>query len=387
MNSKERVRAAINRQPVDRIPLGFYCADCDTVEKVIGRKTFVRNKIELQRALWEGRRDEVVESLKEDSVEFYRKISTVDLLTYKEAQNVPAKGAEPEEAPKKIADDLWEDKQGKVFKASYLSNELVCIKDPTKRDVDDFTVDMYPEPSEKDLAPPDPSTFEAWHHFVAEMGEDRYIAGHSGGMVALTLIDGMETGLMMYALNPDVVHAANRRAVKIANARDDQVMVPEQDGVLLDQDMAGTNGPLISPDKFKEHCLSYMIERVQHVKDRGQQIILHNCGNNRPLMPMLIEAGVECYQSLQTNAGMTLDNLQAAYSDSMVFWGGIAVENLVEGSVEDVRRNVREAMEKGSEAPGFILGPSHSIAYGTKFENFMAMLEEHDKLAGRLDAV
>ncbi len=29
---------------------------------------------------------------------------------------------------------------------------------------------------------------------------------------------------------------------------------------------------------------------------------------------------------------------------------------------------------------GFILGPSHSIAYGTKYENFMALLDEFVKL-------
>ena len=39
MTSKERVRAAIAGEPVDRIPLGLYAVDCDTVERVIGRPT------------------------------------------------------------------------------------------------------------------------------------------------------------------------------------------------------------------------------------------------------------------------------------------------------------------------------------------------------------
>jgi len=42
MASKERVTAAIARRDVDRVPLGFYAVDHDTVEKVIGRPTFVR---------------------------------------------------------------------------------------------------------------------------------------------------------------------------------------------------------------------------------------------------------------------------------------------------------------------------------------------------------
>ena len=61
MTSKERVKAAIARQPVDKVPLGFYAVDYDTVEKVLGYPTYVRNKVAIQVALWEGRRDEVSE--------------------------------------------------------------------------------------------------------------------------------------------------------------------------------------------------------------------------------------------------------------------------------------------------------------------------------------
>lgn len=61
MNSKERARAAIARQPVDYVPLGFYAVDCDTISRVIGRPTLVRNKVESQIAIWEGRRDDLDE--------------------------------------------------------------------------------------------------------------------------------------------------------------------------------------------------------------------------------------------------------------------------------------------------------------------------------------
>ena len=66
-------------------------------------------------------------------------------------------------------------------------------------------------------------------------------------------------------------------------------------------------------------------------------------------------------------------------SGRLCFWGGIATELLIEGTMDEVRKNVREAMEKGGPGGGFILGPSHSIAKGTKYDNFMAMLDEYDK--------
>ena len=47
---------------------------------------------------------------------------------------------------------------------------------------------------------------------------------------------------------------------------------------------------------------------------------------------------------------------------------------------ENACREVHRCLEAGKRAPGFILGPSHSIAFGTKYDNFMAMLDEFVKL-------
>jgi len=380
MNSKERVRAAINLEVPDEVPLGFYVVDYDIIEKVIGRKTYVRNKIESKIAFWEGRRDEVVESYKKDTVEFYRKIDLVDLITFKEAPIVPPKGYKPD-PPKKIADDTWRDREGRIWKISELSNDITCVEDPTA-EAREYTVEMFKNPPED--VPPDPSIFEACDYIVEHLGKDRYIAGVSGGITAMVLLGGMERGLMEYILNPDLVKAATAYQVARQNMMDRYYIRPGQDGVLLEQDMAGTGGPFISPAMFREFCFPAMKERRDHIKSTAPlQIILHNCGNNWALMDMFIEAGVQCYQSLQTNAGMEVGRLKAAYGDKLCFWGGIALENLIAGGPDDVRRNVREAMERGAPGGGFILGPSHSIAKGTKYENFMAMLDEYDKLKGK----
>ncbi|MFP4444219.1 MAG: uroporphyrinogen decarboxylase family protein [Spirochaetia bacterium] len=54
------------------------------------------------------------------------------------------------------------------------------------------------------------------------------------------------------------------------------------------------------------------------------------------------------------------------------------------GTPGEMRNTVREVLEKTSETPGFIFGPSHSIAYGTKYDNFMAMLDEFDLRRNRM---
>lgn len=379
MNSKERVQAAIARKPVDMVPLGFYAVDCDTVERVIGHPTYVRNKIGIQLALWDGRRDEVAESLKKDTVEFYRKIDCADILLPKEAQILPPKDYEPD-PPRRIADDKWEDRRGRILQSVAHANEIQCVYDP-QAGKQQFTVEDFA--GLIDVTPPDPSVFEVLDHVIQELGQDRFVAGTTGGVTALTRLGGTEQGLIMHALQPEVVLAANRRSVAIQNARDEYYVRPGVPGVLMEQDMAGTRAPLISPRMFREMGFPFLKERIEHVKKLVPQVIFHNCGFNIPLMDMFIEAGVDCYQSLQTTAGMEVGLLKERFGDRLCFWGGVPVETLIAGSAGDVRQAVRVAMERGAPGGGFILGPSHSVAMNTRYENFMALLDEFAKLRDR----
>jgi uroporphyrinogen-III decarboxylase len=59
----------------------------------------------------------------------------------------------------------------------------------------------------------------------------------------------------------------------------------------------------------------------------------------------------------------------------------VAVENLVGGTPEAVRADVRRAMAACKPGGRFILGSSHSIAVGTRWENHQAMLDEWRRLA------
>jgi uroporphyrinogen-III decarboxylase len=155
-------------------------------------------------------------------------------------------------------------------------------------------------------------------------------------------------------------------------------------GAHIEQDMAGTNGPFISPAMWRDMCFPYFQQRIQHIKGFADQVTFHCCGRTFPLMGMFIEAGVDCYQSLQTTAGMDVGVLKARYGERLSFWGGVPVELLVAGTADEVRQAVRTAMQAGAPGSGFILGPSHSIAYGTRYDNFMAMLDEYVKMRDRV---
>jgi hypothetical protein len=396
MNSKQRVAAAVARAPVDRVPLGLYAVDYDTIERVIGRPTVVRNQLAMQLTLWDGRRDELIATWKADLTDFYRRLDCVDIITCRDALLMPPPGSlvsplmppphpfPPNRPPRRIGDNLWEDVQGRVFQAVPEVNEIKCVKEPAGAAggekplrAEDFE---GPVPSPP---PPDPSVFAVLDHVIAEFGRDRYVLGPCGGGIGITLLGGFEAGLLLYATAPEVIEAAHRRMVIEQTLRDAHCVRPGQDGALFDQDMAGTQAPYISPEMFRRLSLPFMKERVAAVKRRVPRMFLHNCGCNLPLMDCFIEAGFDCYQSLQTTAGMELGLLKARYGDRMSFWGGVPLETLIGGTPAETRQAVRTALERGAPGSGFILGPSQSIAKGTRYENFMAMLDEFVRLRDR----
>jgi len=379
MTGKERVTNVIARKPVDKIPLGFYAVDCDTVSRVLGRKTFVRDKIATVLALAEGRRDEVAESFKKDSVEFYRKMDCADLIIPKEAALLPPKDYEPSPL-KKIADNRLEDRQGRIFQSVVEANDLMCVFDPTLKK--DYTVaDFSSEPVV--VTPPDDSVFEALDYLIAELGGERYVCSQAG-IVVMPMLGDFDSAMTAYALQPEVIHATSRREIEILKKTAGAYVRKGSAGVHTGSDTAGTNGPFISPAMFRELCLPYMKESVAIIKQFTEQINFHDCGMNIPLMDMFIEAGIDCYQSLQTTAGMEIGKLTTMFGDRLTFWGGVPVETLIMGTPDETRKEVRHAMEIGSRNGGLILGPSHSIAYGVKYDNFMAMVDEYVKLRDKI---
>lgn len=376
MTGKERVRIALAGGIPDKIPFGEFAVDFDTVQRILGHETYLRAKAKSRIAFWEGRRDEVVQSWEEDLVALHRKLDCLDLVNLS-PYLVPPKDYRPK-PPRRVDDGTWIDDAGRVYKYSAVTADITMVHDPTAwtrtfRE-EDFT--------QAEPLPPDPSVFEVLDHVIEDLGPEKFFLGPSGGEVGLILLGGMERGLTEYALNPSLVEAAYRQALAEANAKDAYYLRPGIDGVIWGQDFAYNAGPMISPAMFRQYCLPAIEARVDNVKRHGKFVVKHACGNNWKLLDMFVEAGYDCYQSIQPSAGMDLSAVKERYGDRLCLWGGVAVEHLVGGTKEDVAGDVRRAVEAGAPGGRYIFGSSHSIAVGTKYDNFMTMLEEFEKRRG-----
>lgn len=381
MNSHERVIAALRHQPVDRVPYGEFSVDSDTIAKVLGHPTYVRNKADSQIALWEGRRDEVAQSWREDYIAFYRKMDCFDVLSVcaLACGLLPPKGYTPD-PPRRIDAETWEDRHGRVYKYSAATHDITMVHDPQMW-TRTFTVGQFadaPLPT-----PPDESVYEVVDALIAEFRGERFLCGHSGGEAGWQLVGGMERGLMMFIEQPEVVKAAIATELRDGAVRDAWTIRDGQDGVMWGADFAYKSGPMISPAMWREFCFPAYKTRVDQMHARGQFVMKHACGNNLPLLNDFLAAGFDAYQSLQASAGVLVEDLKPKVTGRMCLWGGMPLEILQSGSTAEVRAATRHAMEVGPPGSGFIFGTSHSVAVGTPYDNFMAMIDEFTKLRDR----
>ncbi|MBN1291690.1 MAG: hypothetical protein JXB48_07605, partial [Candidatus Latescibacteria bacterium] len=386
MTSKERVVAVMSGDIPDKVPWGEFAIDFDTVGKVIGHETYYRAKAKSQMAFWDGRRDEVVQSWKEDGIEFFRKLDCFDIInvTAMASGIAPPKGYECEK-PGKISDNTWEYQDGTVIQYSELTADLTVVYDPHAGKKVYTPSDFENAPDEE---PVNESCFEVVDAFIEEFQNDRYIIGPCGHEVGIVLLGGnFETGgggfahgLMQYYDNPEAVRAAYHYEVRNNNNKDRQYIRRGQDAVFFGhQDFASTQGPFISPEMFREFALPSIKERVDNVhKKFGLPVFKHACGNNTKLLDMFIEAGYDAYQSIQQTAGMDILKIKETTGNSMIPWGGLNVETIVSGTPENVRQGVKYAMDHYKPGGKYIFGTSHSVAVGTKYDNFMALIDTFD---------
>jgi uroporphyrinogen-III decarboxylase len=264
-----------------------------------------------------------------------------------------------------------------VWKYSDITADLTLVQQPEPSYLEeDFPLDTEPES-------PDPSVYEVVDAIIAEFGASRFILGPNGGEAGMVLLGDMAYGLMLYALQPALMHHVIAYATRMANLLDRDAIRPGTDGVLWGTDFSATTGPFMSPCMFREFCLSSIKERVQAMKSHGLAVFKHACGNNWKLLDMFVEAGYDGYQSIQTTASMELTKVKAQVGNALVLWGGVQVENLVSGTPEMVRDNVRDAMRAGAPGGGYIFGTTHSVAVGTRYDNFMTMLDAYHTWAAK----
>ncbi|MHB0878468.1 MAG: uroporphyrinogen decarboxylase family protein [Anaerolineae bacterium] len=132
-------------------------------------------------------------------------------------------------------------------------------------------------------------------------------------------------------------------------------------GIWIYDDVAANAGPMVSPRTYERVFLPLMAAMVAAYRAAGADfVVFHSDGNILPLLPMLIEAGVDAINPVEPKAGMDAVAIRERYGKQLALIGGLDnAFDLPSGDWERIAASVRHVLQAGREG-GLILG-SHSI--------------------------
>jgi uroporphyrinogen decarboxylase len=192
---------------------------------------------------------------------------------------------------------------------------------------------------------------------------------------------GFERFLIDLSVNKQYAHKMLRILTDIQKERVKNFLAEVGEYIQIfkvSDDLAGQTGPLVSPRMYREMIFPYHSEYFSYIKRHtGAKLALHCCGNVRPLLHDIIEAGVDIIHSVQQSCpSMDISGLKKDFGGDIVFWGGMDVQNFLPvASVEQVREEVRRLIDTLGSGGGYIFGPSHNIQADVPPQNIEAMYE------------
>ncbi len=217
---------------------------------------------------------------------------------------------------------------------------------------------------------------------------DRAIVGLFGGNMfeIPQMLYRMDNYLLATGMYPDKVLELSEKLYQIHLKNLELWMSavgPYIDVVLFGDDLGGQQGPLISPDAYREFYKPYHKKLWGRAKELADvKVQLHCCGGIYELLDDLIEAGLDMVNPVQISCrGMDPERLKADFGERITFWGGGCDTQriLPLSSPSEISEHVKELTSIFSPGGGFVFQQVHNILANVSPENVVAMMDSIHK--------
>jgi uroporphyrinogen decarboxylase len=187
---------------------------------------------------------------------------------------------------------------------------------------------------------------------------------------------GMTNLMMNMVADPEFVHEVARMMLAYNLAQLDLLVEAGLDVLVVEDDIASTKGPLISPLHFKTFVNHYNRQIVDKAHKKGLKVVRHSDGNLWPLMDIILDTGYDGINPLEPQAGMHLKKMKTACGDKICLLGNIdCVDLLPSGTPAQVEATVIQAIADGGAGGGLIICSSNSLHPGVDPRNCIAMFQ------------
>ncbi len=192
---------------------------------------------------------------------------------------------------------------------------------------------------------------------------------------------GHETLCMAMADNPewatDMFETETRVALSVLDYLSENGI--EFDGAWVYGDIAYNHGPFFSPRMYRRLLLPSHRAHLDWFKRRGLPVIYHTDGDFRPLIPSLMEAGVDCFQPLEAKAGIDVRELKSRYGDRIALMGNIDIMVLITNDLKRIEAEIATKIPAAKTNGGYIYHSDHSIPPGVSFETYRSVINMIDR--------
>jgi len=216
-------------------------------------------------------------------------------------------------------------------------------------------------------------------------GTDRAIYGIFGGNIVETgqFMFRMDNFLFDLAANPERIHNFLDAVMErhMANLEAYLDCVGENIDIIgFGDDMGTQNGPQFSTDTYMEFFYPRHKKMWSYVHDRfpDMKICLHCCGGVRPLLPLLVDAGLDAINPVQfVCKDMDLKELKDDFYGKLTLWGGgCDTRDILPGSdVKSISPHVRSNIEILNKGGGFVFQQVHNILANVPPQNINEMFK------------
>jgi uroporphyrinogen decarboxylase len=149
-------------------------------------------------------------------------------------------------------------------------------------------------------------------------------------------------------------------------------------------DMGSQGNLLLPPDLFKKSFAPRYRILTDYIHSHSKcKVMLHSCGSVYKIIGSLIDAGIDILNPVQTScAEMDPKVLKREFGKDLTFWGGgcDTVLYLAAKTPDEVAEHIKERIDIFGKDEGFIFAQTHNIQPDVPVENIVVLLETVKKV-------
>ena len=153
------------------------------------------------------------------------------------------------------------------------------------------------------------------------------------------------------------------------------------DVIVTGDDFGQQNGLLCSPTKWREKLLPGFREYIQIAKKYNMHVMHHTCGSVTPIIPDMIEAGLDILNPIQPfTHNMDHSMLKNKWGKDIIFHGGVSLQGPLRfGTPTEIKDEVKTCCDVLGRDGGYIICTAHNLNVDMETKNIVALFDSYKR--------